>query len=149
MSLDELQQVIDQSIASASAFTRGLFENNHWNAARLQEYSNEDGSMTVATVTSDGKPHAALVIAACIDGIFYFTASPRSQLLRNLRRDPTVAFTISDKVMGRGTVELAGAAKDLGHLRSQASKTLGALIDEGWEGSIYSIRPERVFAQSS
>ena len=29
MSLDDLQQVIDQSIANASAFTRGLFEDNH------------------------------------------------------------------------------------------------------------------------
>jgi hypothetical protein len=149
MSLEELQAVIDQSIASASAFTRGLFENNHWDATRLQEYSNEDGSMTVATVTRDGKPHAVTVIAACVDGTFYFTASQGSLLLRNLRRDPSVAFTISDKVMGRGAAELAGVAKDLGHLRPQVSKTLGALIDEGWEGSVYSIRLERVFAQSS
>ena len=105
--------------------------------------------MTVATVTRDGKPHAVTVIAACVDGTLYFTASPGSLLLRNLRRDPSVAFTISDKVMGRGTAELAGMAKDLGHLESQAGKTLGALIDEGWEGSVYSIRLERVFAQSS
>jgi pyridoxine/pyridoxamine 5'-phosphate oxidase len=149
MSLDDLQQVIDESIANASAFTRGLFQDNHWDAARLQEYSNEDGSMTVATVTRDGKPHAVTVIAACVDGNFYFTASPGSLLLRNLQRDPAVAFTIADKVMGRGTAELAGAAKDLGHLRPQASRTLGALIDEGWEGSVYSIRLESVFAQSS
>jgi hypothetical protein len=149
MTLEDLQRTIDESIAGANAFTRGIFEGNHWDAKRLQEFSNEDGSMTVATVGKDVKPHAAVVIAGCADGTFYFTASPRSALLRNLRRDPSMAFTISDKVMGRGTAELVGHPKDIDHLKNQVGRTLRTMIDADWDVYIYAVEPSRVFAQQS
>ena len=81
MSLDDLQETIDASIAGSSAFTRGLFEGHNWTAQRLQDFANQDASMTVATIGKDGRPHAAIVIAGCVDGTFYFTVSPQSALL--------------------------------------------------------------------
>jgi pyridoxine/pyridoxamine 5'-phosphate oxidase len=149
MSLEDLQKVIDVSIAGATAFTRGLFETNRWTAQQLQTYANEDASMTVATVGKDGKPHAAVVIAGCVDGTFYFTASPKSALLGNLRRDPSIAFTISDKAMGRGTARVAGRGYEMQRIGSKTSKLMRDLIEEGWRGYIYEIEVERLFAQQT
>lgn len=149
MSLDDLQKTIEKSIQEASAFTRSLFADNHWDARRVQEFSNQDGSMTIATVDREGRPHAAVVIAGCADGTFYFSASPHSALLGNLRRDSSVAFTISDKVVGRGTAQLAGRASELTHLAPQVGEPLRGLIESGWAGYIYTLEPTRVFAQST
>jgi hypothetical protein len=149
VSLEDLQKAIDDSIAGASVFTRGLFERNHWSAQQLQDFANQDASMTVATTGHDGKPHAAVVIAGCADGTFYFTASPKSALLGNLRRDPSIAFTISDKVMGRGTAHLAGKGYEMERIGPRTSKLMRDLIEEGWRGYIYSIEVERIFAQQS
>jgi pyridoxine/pyridoxamine 5'-phosphate oxidase len=149
VSLEDLQRTIDASIAHASSFTRGLFESNHWTAQQLQNHANEDASMTVATVGKDGRPHAAVVIAGCADGTFYFTASPRSALLGNLRRDPAIAFTISDKVMGRGTAKLEGKGYEMERIGPKVGRLLRELIEEGWRGYIYSIEVERIFAQQT
>ena len=149
MSREDLQQTIDDSIAEASEFTRSLFETHRWDAKEVQDYSNEDGGMTIATVGRDGKPHAAIVVAGCADGIFYFSASPKSALLGNLHRDPTIALTISGKIMGRGEAVLAGQAKDLSHLAPQISKTLRRLIEAEWDGYVYSVRLSRLFANSA
>jgi pyridoxine/pyridoxamine 5'-phosphate oxidase len=149
MSLGDLQKIIDDSIAGASTFTRGLFETNHWTAQQVQDHCNEDAGMTVATVGKDGKPHAAIVITGCVDGTFYFTASPNSVLLGNLRRDPSIAFTISDKVMGRGTAQLAGRGYTMERIGPKTSKLMRDLIEEGWRGYIYSIEVERLFAQQT
>jgi hypothetical protein len=145
----DLQRVIDASIANASAFTRGIFESNHWDAQTLQDFANQDGSMTVATVGGDGKPHASVVIAGCADGTFYFTASPRSALLGNLRRSPAIAFTISDKVTGRGTARLVGRPHDIAELARQVSTTMRMMIEGDWDVYIYAVELERIFAQSS
>jgi pyridoxine/pyridoxamine 5'-phosphate oxidase len=149
MSLEDLQKTIDASLAGASSFTRGLFENNRWTAEQVQDFANEDASMTVATIGKDGKPHAAIVIAGCVDGTFYFTASPKSALLGNLRRDPSIAFTIADKVMGRGKARLAGKGYEMERIGPKTSKLMRDLIEEGWRGYIYAIDVEGLFAQQT
>ena len=149
MSLEDLQKTIDASIASASAFTRGLFEGNHWTAEQVRDLVNQDAGMTIATVGADGRPHAAVVIAGCVDGTLYFTASPKSALLGNLRRDTSIAFTVSDKVMGRGIAQLAGRGYTMERIGPKTSKLMRDLIEEGWRGYIYSIEVERIFAQSA
>ncbi len=149
MSLDELQRTIDASIAGASALTRSIFEGSHWSAQEVQDFVNRDGSMTIATIGKDGRPHAAIVIAGCVDGTFYFTASPHSALLGNLRRGPAIGFTISDRVMGRGTAQLAGRGYEMGRIGPETSELMRGLIEEGWRGYIYSIDVDRLFAQQS
>jgi Pyridoxamine 5'-phosphate oxidase len=149
VSLEDLQRTIDASIANASTFTRGLFATNHWTAQQVQNLVNEDAAMTIATVGLDGTPHAAVVIAGCVDGLLYFTASPKSALLGNLRRDASIAFTVSDKVMGRGTALLAGRGYTMERIGPKTSKLMRDLIEEGWRGYIYSIEVERIFAQGT
>jgi Pyridoxamine 5'-phosphate oxidase len=149
MSLEELQKTIDDSVAGASTFTRGLFEGNHLSAQQVHDLVNNDASMTIASVGRDGKPHTAVVIAGCVDGTFYFTASPGSALLGNLRRDASIAFTISDKVMGRGVAKLEGRGYTMERIGPRTSKLMRDLIEEGWRGYIYSIELERLFAQAT
>ncbi len=149
MSLDDLQRTIDASIAAAGSLTRSIFENNHWSAQQVQDFVNQDGSMTVATVGKDGGPHAAVVIAGCVDGTFYFTASPQSAMLGNLRREARIAFTISERIMGRGTAQLAGRGHEMQRIAPQTSKLMRDLIEEGWPGYIYSIEMERIFSQQT
>jgi hypothetical protein len=62
-----LQDALDRSLRNASPFTRS------W------------------------EPHAAVVIAACLDGDIHFTVSDRSRLRRNLARSPRIAFTAADR----------------------------------------------------
>jgi pyridoxine/pyridoxamine 5'-phosphate oxidase len=149
MLLEDLQKTIDASIADASAFTRGLFESNHLSAQQVHDLVNEDASMTIATVGKDGSPHAAVVIAGCVEGTFYFTASPKSALLGNLRRNPAIAFTISDKVMGQGTAQLAGRGYTMERIGPKTSRLMRDLIEEGWRGYIYSIEVDRLFGQAT
>ena len=105
--------------------------------------------MTVAIIGKDGRPHAAIVIAGCVDGTFYFTVSRQSALLGNLRRDSSIAFTISDKVMGRGTARPAGKGYEMERIGPKTSRLMRELIEEGWRGCIYAIDVERLFAQST
>ncbi len=147
MSLDDLQRTIDASIAGASSLTRSVFENNQWSAQQMQDFANEGGRMTIATVGKDGRPHAGVVIAACVDGTFYFGASPKSAMLGNLRREPYVGFTVADNVVGRGTAQLAGRAFEMERIGPQASNLMRSLIDQRWSGYVYSIELERLFAQ--
>ena len=151
MSLTDLQQAIDRSLANASEFTRSLFAGNSWDAAQVQSFVNEIGNLTVETVNRSSKPHAAPTIAGCADGQIYFSASPGSTLLRNLKHAPAVAFTVSGlghSVFGQAVAVLAGPAPELQSLVPALGpdSKLSRLILEPWEGYIYSLQISRIFA---
>ena len=66
MPLQELQRTIDESIAGASGFARDLFGSEPWTAAHIEDYVNQKGSISVATINRDGWPHAAVVAAGWV-----------------------------------------------------------------------------------
>jgi hypothetical protein len=146
-----LQEALDRSLRDASPFTRSLFEHDSFDASEVERFLNTVRNLSVSTVTEDGDPHAAVVIAACIDGDIHFTVSDKSQLQRNLARSPRVAFTAADRshtVMGRGDAVLAGRSLDAPELmaRLAAASASGSFTPDGWHGSIYRIQIERIFA---
>jgi hypothetical protein len=149
MSIEQLQQTVDESAANAKGHARTLFQKNPMSAEALQRYANEDGTMVVSTIGKDGSPHSAVVAAGCVDGTFYIGVTPRTALLGNLRRNPNVAFSIKDKVVGRGRVELAGRGGESKHLAPHVGAVLRAAIEQDWNGYIYAVRPSRVFAQAA
>lgn len=68
----------------------------------------------VSTVDSDGAPHVVPMWYRIDDGVFQFTTLLRRGTLRNLQRDPRVAFVVDDDdvrayrgVMVAGRAELA------------------------------------------
>jgi hypothetical protein len=149
--LTDLQAILERSIERASAFTRDLFADSQWDAARVQDFVNESRDATIATVNPAGKPHAAVVVAACLDGDIHFTVAHASALGRHLAHDPHIAFTIangSHSIMGRGIAVLAAHSLHQPELIEQlaAVTRTGRFTPSGWDGLIFRIEPERVFA---
>ncbi len=149
--LSRLQDALDRSLRNASPFTRALFERDTFDAGEVERFLNSERNLSVSTVSDDGEPHAAVVIAACVDGDIHFTVSDKSQLQRNLARSTRVAFTAADRshtLMGRGDAVLAGRSLEAPDLiaRLAAASDSGSFTPEGWDGSIYRIEVERIFA---
>lgn len=147
----ELQEALNRSLEAASAFTSSLFGEDGWDATAVASFVNRQRNITIAAVTSAGRPHAAVVIAACLEGRLHFTVAPRSLLGRCLKHDPMVAFTVSDvrhAVMGRGTAVLAARSLDDADLiqRLAAATEIGAFTPPDWDGLIYRIEIDRIFA---
>jgi len=142
---------MNRSVEAATPFARSLFMPAQWDAQQVQQFVNEVGNMTVATVNASGMPHAAPVIAGCADGTLCFSVSPKSVLLRNLAAGSRIAFTVvgsGHNVLGQGSAEPVGEARGLGHLARALGEQsrLGGLILEPWEGLIYAVTPSRLFA---
>ena len=151
MALPDLQKALDASLAGASALSKRLFSRGGMDAAEVQRFVNRVMGATVATVGPDGHPHAALVLAACDDGMLIFTASPGSALLRNLRRSAGVALTVTaaeHDVTVRGRAERLGRASELEELldRLHSLSKRGRFTPPDWEGELYSVSIEKVFA---
>jgi len=150
VSLDDLQRAVDASLASASSLTREIFGKRAMDAASVQRFINKVLGATVATVRADGRPHAALVLAACSDGTVYFTASVGSVLLRNLEGRADVALTVTDAdhdVTIHGQARRLGMASQLPDLVTQlhhASKR-GQFIPSGWDGYLYEVTIDKIF----
>jgi hypothetical protein len=146
-----LQAALDRSLENASPFTRSLFGADRWDAAQVVAFVNSVRNITVSTVTARGDPHAAVVIGASLNEQIHFTVAPASLLGRNLLRSPLLAFTICDRahaVMGTGAVVLVARsleAPDLIERLAQVTKS-GAFTPAGWDGLVYRIEVERIFA---
>jgi hypothetical protein len=145
MSINQLQQQIDESIQNASGFTRDLFADKHMTAEELQTFVNTHASMTLSSLDRKGKPHAGIVAAGCVDGTMYVGVTPKTALLGNLRRNEDVAFSIGDKVVGRGRAQLVGRAGDQKHLAPGLTGPLKGAIEQDWGGYVYALEPSRVF----
>lgn len=79
----EGQEALDAGTVMRTSWERGL--------AGLEQA----GTFWVATVSSDGRPHAVPVLAVVVDGAVHFCASERSKKARNLARDPRCVITAS------------------------------------------------------
>jgi hypothetical protein len=102
-------------------------------------------------VTGEGEPHAAVVTAACLDGDVHFTVSDKSRLQRNLARSSRVAFTAADRshtLMGSGDAVLVARSLDAPDLMASlaAAADSGSFTPAGWDGSVYRVEIERIFA---
>jgi hypothetical protein len=149
--MSRLQEALDRSLRNASPFTRSLFEHDSFDAGEVERFVNSVRNLSISTVTDDGDPHAAVVIAACVDGDIYFTVSDKSRLQQNLVRSSRVAFTAADRshtLMGRGDAVLAARSLEAPDLmaRLAAASAGGSFTPAGWDGSICRIEIERIFA---
>jgi hypothetical protein len=151
VSLDALEEALKASLVTASPLTRSLFSRSRLTALAVQRIINGVMGGTVATVSADSSPHAAIVGLACHDGNVIFTASPRSRLLADLRRDSRVALTViapHHDVIVQGRGECLGKATDLPELMGQLHRLSrkGRFTPHSWPGYLYSIAIEKIFA---
>jgi hypothetical protein len=150
MSLDDLQRAIDSTLVTASPLARSIYQNERWSAALVQRFVNRVMGATVATVRDDGSAHAAVVLAACLDGTLHFTASAGSLLLRNLERRAAIAMTVVDRnhdLTVRGEAIRVGSASTVPDLMRELHglSRRDQFTPEGWEGYLYAVRIERIF----
>lgn len=111
----------------------------------------------ISTTRPDGRPHAAPVWGAWVDGTLYFGSAPRSQKARNLAANPNVVVNLES---GDEAVILEGKAR---FVTDPAPKLSARVADafaakyvdpetgepfrpEGGAGGMYAVHPLVVFA---
>ena len=62
----------------------------------IWKFVEEQKSLQVATLSSDGSPHLTTLWFAVVDGDIVFETFTKSQKIVNLRRDPRIAVLVED-----------------------------------------------------
>lgn len=144
VSLAELQRTIDESKASAGPFAKELFAGPAANAAEVQALIHDSGDLSVATVSRNGRPHAALTIGDCVDGVVYFTSTDSSLLARNLAERPEVAFTCAG-VMAAGRAEpVCACSSPPADLNDSLAGLCSQVTARGFDGTLWAVKLRRL-----
>src|SRR6201996_5265604 len=92
--LDNLQQLLDRSMAGAGEHLRGIItEERRLSAAGLAGLLQGMRLLAVATVTADGRPLAGPVDGYFLHGTFWFSSGRDSVRMRHLAARPAVSAT--------------------------------------------------------
>jgi general stress protein 26 len=92
--LDNLQQLLDRSMAGAGEHLRGIITGERrLSAAELAGRLQGMRLLTVATVTADGRPLAGPVDGYFLHGTFWFSSGRDSVRMRHLAARPAVSAT--------------------------------------------------------
>jgi general stress protein 26 len=160
--LDDLQRLLDSSMAGAGEHLRGILTGDRRLAA-AQRAGRLQGMrlLTVATVTADGRPLAGPVDGYFLHGTFWFSSARNSVRMRHLAARPAVSAT---HVPGEElAVTVHGQVGELVDLRGPAAAELRrAMLDwyvprqgpefETWLNALDAvaarIEPEKMFTFS-
>ncbi len=92
--LDNLQQLLDRSMAGAGEHLRGIITGERrLSAAELAGRLQGMRLLAVATVTADGRPLAGPVDGYFLHGTFWFSSGRNSVRMRHLAARPAVSAT--------------------------------------------------------
>jgi general stress protein 26 len=92
--LDNLQQLLDRSMAGAGEHLRGIITGERrLSAAELAGRLQGMRLLTAATVTADGRPLAGPVDGYFLHGTFWFSSGRNSVRMRHLAARPAVSAT--------------------------------------------------------
>ena len=92
--LDNLQQLLDRSMAGAGQHLRGIITGERrLSAAQLAGQLQGMRLLAVATVTADGRPLAGPVDGYFLHGTFWFSSGRNSVRMRHLAARPAVSAT--------------------------------------------------------
>ena len=94
---------------------------------RALEHIRANGAGTLATLLPDGRPHLSVVFAAVVDGSLWISSRQPLVKVKNIRRDPRVAFSsgIADWVTIEGTARLHDGDDVLERLRTYSRTARG------------------------
>jgi general stress protein 26 len=123
--LDNLQQLLDRSMAGAGEHLRGIITGERrLSAAELAGRLPGMRLLTVATVTADGRPLAGPVDGYFLHGTFWFSSGRNSVRMRHLAARPAVSATHLPgeelAVTVHGRAELVGLREPAGAELRQA-----------------------------
>jgi general stress protein 26 len=123
--LDNLQRLLDRSMASAGGHLRGIITGERrLSAAGLAGRLQGMRLLVVATVTADGRPLAGPVDGYFLHGTFWFSSGRNSVRMRHLAARPAVSATHLPgeelAVTVHGRAELVGLREPAGAELRQA-----------------------------
>ncbi len=154
---ERLQGTLDASYRRAGEHLASIHEpQRRLDAAGVAEHLQGMCLLTLATVTSDGRPITGPVDGIFYRGAFHFGSSPESLRFRHIRRSPDVSATHLPGEHLAVTVHGTAVPLDLGEqanaeFRQVLLDIYLPLYGEEWmrilEGGVYArIEPERMFA---
>jgi hypothetical protein len=109
-----LQSLIDQSIDSAGPFIKQSFDMPALSLSAPRLITHLQGAVTIAlgTVTSDGRPRVAPVIALFVRGSFFIPTVSNALRTRHVVNNPNVSLTLYEgndfAILVHGTAEIVG-----------------------------------------
>jgi general stress protein 26 len=123
--LDNLQRILDRSMAGAGGHLRGIITSERrLSAAGLAGRLQGMRLLVVATVTADGRPLAGPVDGYFLHGTFWFSSGRNSVRMRHLAARPAVSATHLPgeelAVTVHGRAELVGLREPAGAELRQA-----------------------------
>lgn len=116
--IDALKQLIERSNAKAGGFLRSSFgiPENTLTAEQLINKLHGINTLALGTVTSDGRPRVAPVIALFVRGSFYIPTVRDSLRARHVSNNPAISLSVYEgndfAVIVHGTAEILGQEKD-------------------------------------
>ena len=160
--LDNLQQLLDRSMAGAGEHLRGIITGERrLSAAELAGRLPGMRLLVVATVTADGRPLAGPVDGYFLHGTFWFSSGRNSVRMRHLAARPAVSAT---HLPGEElAVTVHGRAELVGLREPAAAELRQAMLDwyvprqgpefETWLDALDAvaarIEPEKIFTFST
>jgi pyridoxamine 5'-phosphate oxidase-like protein len=94
--LDKLQQLLDESYATAGPHLRAVItEDRRLDAAGVAALMTGVQVLNLATVTAKGEPRVGPVDGLFHRGQFYFGSAPNSARFRHIRQRPAVSGTVT------------------------------------------------------
>jgi PPOX class probable F420-dependent enzyme len=96
----------------------------------------------VATLLADGTPHTVPVWIGVESGKIAVLTSPQSQKARNLRRDPRVAISITDRDQPAAMASMRGRVADV--VQGERAWEIIDRISHKYIGQPYPLREDRV-----
>jgi len=98
---------------------------------QVLEYLHEHKTVTLATTSPSGMPHAATMVYATDGLTLYFSTKPESRTARNVAQNPRVAFTIDEYYPDWSqTKGIQGAAECLPLLAAEEIRRAAQLFRE-------------------
>jgi hypothetical protein len=160
--LDNLQRILDRSMAGAGGHLRGIITGERrLSAAGLAGRLQGMRLLVVATVTADGRPLAGPVDGYFLHGTFWFSSARNSVRMRHLAARPAVSAT---HLPGEELAVTVHGRAELTGLRERAGAELRqAMLDwyvprqgpefETWLDALDAvaarIEPEKIFTFST
>jgi general stress protein 26 len=160
--LDNLQRILDRSMAGAGGHLRGIITSERrLSAAGLAGRLRGMRLLVVATVTADGRPLAGPVDGYFLHGTFWFSSGRNSVRMRHLAARPAVSAT---HLPGEElAVTVHGRAELVGLREPAAAELRQAMLDwyvprqgpefETWLDALDAvaarIEPEKIFTFST
>ncbi len=141
----DLETVLAESLAQASAHSRKVYGQNPLTAKEILDLANGNALILGATVKPEGKPHLSPIDLVAVDGNLYVGFDNGTARYKNLKHNPAITVMIADgwkrQAIMEGTARLLDAKDESSKKALEAQKRKYGWVTE----SIAEFSPNRVF----